>query len=404
MNSTLIPERPLLISATLAATIGLDETVMLHVLGELVNQQGYVSLNATSLCVLLDKERIEAAFPFWSIEKIRGVQQSLEALGLITSEHKSDGSGEVVFTLADDSSSGENSTKARIDNGHQSPAERQKPGLESLSSVNSRASDERATSGRSFIANGGKTLIPPNWRPDDSWVAQCRQHSISDEFLEKVLPSFVSYWRDRGQPHFSWGNVFLKFVIREWRAEQNRSGIAEHGADMSATWGPSEDAISILVNADINLRFIEDAVPEFILFWQERGIQKGAWNSKFIEHVRRQWSRYSASLGFDDTPRPIAKDWRPSSDFYDILEMAEIDSAFAESKIAEFVLYWRDSQQVKASWNTAFLQFIKAAWSRKLKESENGVGSNASGFQGSGTNQKNIESRLHALADRSWAD
>lgn len=36
MNSTLIPERPLLISPTLAATIGLEETVMLHVLGELI--------------------------------------------------------------------------------------------------------------------------------------------------------------------------------------------------------------------------------------------------------------------------------------------------------------------------------------------------------------------------------
>ena len=35
MPSSLIPERPLLISPTLAATIGLDETVMLHVLSEL---------------------------------------------------------------------------------------------------------------------------------------------------------------------------------------------------------------------------------------------------------------------------------------------------------------------------------------------------------------------------------
>lgn len=39
MNSTLIPERPLLISPTLAATIGLEETVMLHVLGELIAMQ-----------------------------------------------------------------------------------------------------------------------------------------------------------------------------------------------------------------------------------------------------------------------------------------------------------------------------------------------------------------------------
>ena len=36
MQSSLIPERPLVISPTLAATIGLDEAVMLHVLSELI--------------------------------------------------------------------------------------------------------------------------------------------------------------------------------------------------------------------------------------------------------------------------------------------------------------------------------------------------------------------------------
>ncbi len=35
MSSNLIPERPLLISPTLASTIGLDEAVMLHVISEM---------------------------------------------------------------------------------------------------------------------------------------------------------------------------------------------------------------------------------------------------------------------------------------------------------------------------------------------------------------------------------
>ena len=34
MQSSLIPERPLIVSPTLAATIGLEEAVMLHVLSE----------------------------------------------------------------------------------------------------------------------------------------------------------------------------------------------------------------------------------------------------------------------------------------------------------------------------------------------------------------------------------
>ena len=36
MQSSLIPERPLVISPTLAATIGLEEAVMLHVIGEML--------------------------------------------------------------------------------------------------------------------------------------------------------------------------------------------------------------------------------------------------------------------------------------------------------------------------------------------------------------------------------
>ena len=131
--------------------------------------------------------------------------------------------------------------------------------------------------------------------------------------------------------------------------------------------GPSQDAVEILVNAGINPEFIEDAVPEFVLYWRERGVVHGAWNTKFIEHIRRQWAKYSASFGRDDTPRPIPEDWQPSSDCYEILQLAEIDEDYARSKIPEFVMYWRDSQQVKASWNTVFLQFIKLDWARQLK-------------------------------------
>ena len=394
----------MLISATLASTIGLDEAVMLHVLGELVNQARPLSSAEISLCVTLSQEQLKTAFPFWESADISRIQKNLNALGLITFEYKKNESGEVVFTLADDRSSNANSESKKGRPEHDLQESQKKFVSKNQDDKTLRAVNREAARASNFLANGGKTLIPADWRPDSSWIAQCKQHNISDDFIEQLLPNFVSYWLDRGQTHFSWGNVFLKYAIREWRAHQNRHGIAEHGADMSSDWCPSEDAMSILLNADINIRFIEDAVPEFILFWQERGAQKGAWNSKFIEHVRRQWARYSASLGFDDTPRPILKNWQPSADFYEILEMAEIDSVFAKSKIAEFVLYWRDSQQAKASWNTVFLQFIKAAWSKRLRDCEDGVSSYAPGFQGSGTNQQNIESRLQSLADRSWAD
>jgi hypothetical protein len=45
--------------------------------------------------------------------------------------------------------------------------------------------------------------------------------------------------------------------------------------------------MDILVNqGGINPNFIEDAVPEFILYWRDRGDVSSTWDSKFIQHVR----------------------------------------------------------------------------------------------------------------------
>ncbi|NRA25561.1 MAG: hypothetical protein HRU08_14040, partial [Oleispira sp.] len=37
--------------------------------------------------------------------------------------------------------------------------------------------------------------------------------------------------------------------------------------------------------------------------------------------------------------------------------------------IAEFVLYWRDSNQLQTSWNSKFLQYVKQQWARQLNQS-----------------------------------
>ena len=142
---------------------------------------------------------------------------------------------------------------------------------------------------------------------------------------------------------------------------------------MSAEWRPSLDALGILENSGISSSFIEDAVPEFVLYWRERGVTHGAWNTKFIEHIRRQWSKFSASFGFDDTPKPIPEGWQPSRDCYEILALAEIDESYARSRIPEFLMYWKDSQQVKSSWNTVFLQYIKQNWAKQLKSKQHNL-------------------------------
>lgn len=380
MTSSLLPERPLVISPTLASTIGLEEAVMLQLLAELIDHRPAQQLSARPNLVFasFSDQDLQDAFPFWAAIDIKRVQGNLQSLGLIAVEANAS-SPRSIFLAIDEARPAGDAVQ---------------PGLLPAAQIPPRPSP----------SSGAAVLIDAGWQPDQNWIQQCLQQGIPEPFIHGLVLEFVSYWRDRGQARFSWGNAFYKHVIKEWRKEQSRQGAWEKSGTMSAEWKPSEDAFGILVNAGINSSFIEDAIPEFVLYWRERGIVAGAWNTKFIEHIRRQWGKFSASFGFDDTPKIIPNDWEPSAECYEILQLAEIDEDYARGRIPEFVMYWRDSQQVKASWNTVFLQFIKQDWARKLKQLEDADISHGENQTLVGSGQQRIEERFKRIADRSWAE
>lgn len=322
---------------------------------------------------------------FWELEDIKRIQSNLQNLGMLTVETTAR-ADEILIAINDQG-------HAKTKNTSDLP----KPEVHSRQKAQAGQMPKTGTSGNA-------SLIPIDWQPDQNWIRLCKQHSIPEQFIHTLIPEFVNYWRDRGQSRFSWGNAFYKHVLKEWRNEQTRKGAHESASTMSATWFPNPDAVEILENADINRSFIEDAVPEFVLYWQERGVVHGAWNTKFIEHIRRQWAKFSASFGRDDTPRAIPGDWQPSIDCFEILALAEIDEEWAKSRVPEFVMYWKDSQQVKSSWNTVFLQFLKQDWARQLKQLESTETSDAENQSIAGSSQQRIKEKFQQIADRSWAE
>jgi len=375
--SKLVPEQPLVISPTLAATIGLGEAVMLQALSELIRHRGKLRRDDSSLRWLCLKDsELPLLFPFWSVAESQEFRRSLLNLGMLKMEQSSD--EKYVWVAIDDGGDGTFESS------------RLKSGL---------PVGEPVAAG----SNTGN-LIPDDWQPDGNWIRLAKQHAIPDDFIRSLIPEFVHYWRDRGQARFSWGNAFYKHVLKEWRHEQTRKGAHELAKSMSPQWLPSADALEILSNVGISRGFIEDAIPEFVLYWRERGVVHGAWNTKFIEHIRRQWAKYTASFGLDDTPRPISDGWQPSADCFEILQLAEIDEAYARSKVPEFVLYWKDSEQAKPSWNTVFLQFIKQDWARRLKQRGHDEELYGEDQAIAGTQQQKIKERFERIADRSWAD
>ncbi|TFH74816.1 hypothetical protein E3V39_01245 [Gammaproteobacteria bacterium LSUCC0112] len=394
MQSSLIPERPLIISPTLAATIGLEEAVLLHVLSELMVHKPCLLRQGLNW-LELDQQTLLDALPFWAWIDVKRVQKSLQDLGLILIDPVTGRDDSWLFAI------------------------NQRPDLASVSApvpppqitvpkrapASARPPQRKSTPSGVRTRDGSAAYISTDWQPDDEWLSLCRQHGVPDAFALSLVPGFVMYWRDRAQSRFSWGNAFYKHVLREWRLEQTRRGSAELDAPMSADWRPNADALAILQNAGISAAFIDDAVPEFVLYWRERGGQNGAWNTRFIEHIRRQWARYQVSVVNDGVPRPIAEDWQPSPDVFEVLRLAEIDEAFARGKIAEFVLYWRDTGQAQSSWNTRFLQFVKYSWARRPEAIKTGLTDRYAKDQlATERGGQGLEAAFKRFTDRSWAE
>lgn len=453
MQSSLIPERPLIISPTLAATIGLEEAVLLHVLCELMAHRPCTVARGMRW-LELDQQSLLDALPFWAWIDIRRVQKNLQDLGLLLVDPNT-GQGDSwrfainqpvsgqdastpppaqpptrAGTAAGLSTTGPSaaapSTTAPVNSVASHSTTTQPPSQ--TSSPFKVAASVAPTAGGRQRSQGGAEYIAADWQPDQEWLALCRQHGIPQEFALNLVPEFVMYWRDRAQSRFSWGNAFYRHALREWRREQTRRGAGEMDTTMTAQWRPSQDAVDILVRAEISEAFIEDAVPEFVLYWRERGAQDGAWNTRFIEHIRRQWARYQQSRRHDGVPRPILADWQPADDVYDVLRLAEIDEEFARAKVPEFVLYWRDSGQAHTSWNTRFLQFIKYSWARRPEAARMGwpAGSPFSGQSGgqrsgqastgltqagndtdqhvAGSGRQSLDAAFRRFTDRSWAE
>ena len=375
MSSSLIPERPLLISPTLAATIGLDEAVLLHVISELLlqyppvwrHQKRWVEIAEATLC---------NALPFWSFGHSMKVLQSLQDLGLVLCE--------AVAGRAQCRMLAINQPDAQAP--HEAPRQRP-PATATPAPLSPAPSNPVATRPRGAQlqpgTGGAATLIAADWRPDDTLLQLCAQRNIPRDFIDREVPAFVMYWRERGKVQYSWHQTFLNWIVSRWEKQRSFQGAKELEATMHQNWLPSEDAVSILEHAGISLSFIEDAVPEFVLYWRERGVANSEWNSKFIAHVRRQWVKYTHALENDTTPRPIPPDFQPGPACLDVLAMANIDIDFALAQLPEFLLYWQDRREAHGSWNTKFLQHVKFRWAQQMQPSQ---------------------PLLDKLTDRSWAD
>jgi hypothetical protein len=366
--SSLVPEKPLLVYPQLAQTLGLEEALMLAALSERCQLiQGVQS--GKFLWFRLDRGALLSIFPFWNVRDLQRIATNLREKGvLIINSAPLEQSEHFRFAF--------NEAVQEQMAAQPTPTPAARP---------------RAETHSSFLS---KNYIAPNWQPDETTLTQLAQHSIPSSFALQQVPEFVTYWYERKEKQHSWGSKFIQHTLRQWREYQAAQHVKEQEHAMNSGWQPSIDAWEILTEqGGVKREFIEDAIPEFVLYWRERGDKHRTWNSKFVQHVRTQWIKYNAAIEHSNIPRAIAAQWQPSEDVFDVLRLANIDIAFAKSLIPEFVLYWRDRGDLNSSWNTKYLQHVKRCWANRLSETANEANRS--------TRDLSLE---ELLTDRSWAD
>lgn len=371
---SLIPERQLLFSPQLAATIGLEEAILLQHLRQSFDhhqpqvRRGYAWLH-------IERAYLLRTLPFWNIEDLHRISRSLadkgvillESAPLLTTDH-------LLFAVN-----------------------------EQVQPLNKAVAPPPET----LTTRRNAGLLPIHWTPsEDLLQLLAMNHNIPRQFALDQLEDFIFYWRERGDTSHAWENKFRQTVVSAWRRHQQKQAerfLVTEPMTLDKHWRPNADAMEIMLRRGIDRDFIEQAIPEFILYWRERGNNPKELNSRFIEHIRIQWARYSSGLEHSTEPKRISEGWLPSEDVFDILRLSHIDAEFARSLLPEFIVYWRDSNQAHTSWNTKYLQHVKYHWAKRHQLEQ--AGQLYGGQQGTHpTGRTRDRSLQQDLTDTSWAE
>ena len=233
----------------------------------------------------------------------------------------------------------------------------------SLVSPEKKAKDTNVN--RKSFEERSESFMEKNWEPDAALIDPASEYGSSKSFVLAQLDDFIHIHREKSDTSYSWGVKFLRFVIKKWRSQEISDFKKLKRKPIDQSWQPDEEAIEILTKAGISKEFIKNEIPEFILYWNEKGDVSDTWNSKFIGQVRRQWAKTQHLIDNSELPEPISSDWKPNQDFYEVLALTEIDKTFADSVLNEFILYWKETGQAHNSWNSKFFQHVKYQWQRQ---------------------------------------
>ena len=271
----LIPDRQLTFSPELAETIGLEEAVLLQEIGpQLDDRDGWTTLSVQTL---------QQALSFWSVDYIVQLIDKLVALGIL---HKLPSQSADTVILSG------------------SAIEREHPiRNESPKHSGSHAGSNPTPESFDTLAQG--------WQPSPALEELLvLNHGIPKGFIDQARAQFLPA---SGK---EMDTQFRQHVLARWRDAQQQDNRRVANTFEIATptpfgrdWVPSQDALDILAQADIDIVFAESVRAEFILYWSERGGPPKEVNTRFVEHVRRRWLKHTSQMHHSTEPTRIPRNW-----------------------------------------------------------------------------------------------
>ena len=186
---SLVPEKSIVISPTLAATIGLEETVLLQVLQECLTHGSPVQSSGFDW-VTVSGTKLSTLTPFCHEDDIRRLSASLHEKGLLLM-----GGGPFSAQLDFRFAFNDLKTSSLQDSSRQQTAPSTNYAAPQYAEPNATYQATLQTN----IPHSAKT-IGGSWQPSQDAVRQLAQLGVTKEFAQQQIPQFVAYWRERNVP------------------------------------------------------------------------------------------------------------------------------------------------------------------------------------------------------------
>ena len=314
---SLIPDRQLTFSPELAETIGLEEAVLLQALGEqLADREAWTAISLA---------RLQATLSFWSVDHIADLIGKLVTLGILQ-QKPSQTAGSVLLSAAADTSVSNSAASCPAAELRPTEGGRWQPSaaLEDLIALThgiprhfiasiaaqfvgtqgteidtqfrqlvlARWRDAQQSEGKAGQSQAFEVSVPPpfgrDWVPSQDALDILAQAGIDIVFAESVRAEFILYWSERGGPPKEVNSRFVEHVRRRWLKHTSQLHHSTEPTRIPRNWQPDASVYETLSLAGITEPQAKALLPEFVMYWVDSNEVHTSWNSKFLQHVKRQ--------------------------------------------------------------------------------------------------------------------